>query len=60
MDAYTELDARQGWNLSPGVTLAIVGRNLLAPSHREYGSASLAAYEQRIEREAFLRIEIEY
>ncbi|NEV64305.1 TonB-dependent receptor plug domain-containing protein [Thiorhodococcus minor] len=58
VDAYTELDVRLGWHVNPRVTLALVGRNLLNPSHREYGSEFLAESGRLIEREAFLRIEI--
>ncbi|HTL67305.1 MAG TPA: TonB-dependent receptor [Lacunisphaera sp.] len=37
--AYTELDARLGWQVRPGFELALVGRNLLHKSHPEIGGA---------------------
>ncbi len=36
LPAYTELNARLAWNLSPRVSLALTGRNLLNPDHVEY------------------------
>jgi iron complex outermembrane receptor protein len=35
--AYTELDARLGWQVRPGLNVALVGRNLLDASHPEIG-----------------------
>jgi iron complex outermembrane recepter protein len=34
--AYTELNARLGWNVTDTVVLALTGRNLLNPNHVEY------------------------
>jgi iron complex outermembrane receptor protein len=34
--AYTEINARLGWNITDKVQLALDGRNLLHDSHREY------------------------
>jgi iron complex outermembrane recepter protein len=36
VDGYSELDARLGYHLRPGWDLAIVGTNLLSPSHLEF------------------------
>lgn len=36
--AYSTADARLGWRFSPEFELSFVGRNLLQPSHAEYGS----------------------
>jgi iron complex outermembrane receptor protein len=36
---YGTADARIGWDLSKGADLAIVGQNLLTPSHPEFGHA---------------------
>lgn len=35
--AYTQLDLRLGWQVRPGVNVALVGRNLLDASHPEIG-----------------------
>ncbi|MEO8297903.1 MAG: TonB-dependent receptor [Burkholderiales bacterium] len=37
--AYTALDLRYGWRLRPGLSVAVVGQNLLDPSHAEFGAA---------------------
>jgi iron complex outermembrane receptor protein len=37
--AYTELDSRIGWNVSPSVELSLTGSNLLHPQHLEFGTA---------------------
>lgn len=34
--AYTSVDARVGWKLSPNLELAVVGQNLLDPGHLEF------------------------
>jgi iron complex outermembrane receptor protein len=39
--AYTELDARLGWQVRPDLEFSIVGRNLLDRSHPEIGGANL-------------------
>jgi len=36
--AYTELDLRLGWRARPDLDFTLVGRNLLAPQHLEFGS----------------------
>jgi len=38
--AYTELDARLGWQVRPQVELALSGRDLLDPSHPEIGPSA--------------------
>ena len=40
VDAYAELDARLGYHLRPGWDLAIIGTNLLSPSHLEFRSGT--------------------
>lgn len=35
-DAYTELNARLGWQAAPGLDIALVGQNLLHEHHQEY------------------------
>ena len=37
--AYTELDSRIGWSVSPSVELSLTGSNLLHPQHLEFGTA---------------------
>jgi len=36
--AYSTADARLGWTFHPGFELSLVGRNLLQPSHPEFGT----------------------
>ncbi|WP_200329896.1 TonB-dependent receptor plug domain-containing protein [Thiocystis violacea] len=60
VDAYLELDARLAWRLDPKVTVALVGRNLLNPSHLEYGDETLGGTPHLIAREVMLRIDIRY
>jgi hypothetical protein len=40
--------------------LALVGRNLLNPSHQEYGSEVLGSTPHLIAREVFLRAALEF
>ena len=40
VDAYAELDARLGYHVQPGWDLAIIGTNLLSPSHLEFRSGT--------------------
>lgn len=60
VDAYGELDARLAWRLDPRLTLALVGRNLLSPSHLEYGVETLGSTPHEIAREILLRVEFTY
>jgi iron complex outermembrane recepter protein len=50
--AYTSLDARIGWKVSPALELSIVGQNLLDASHPEFGSA---ASRSEFERGVFMK-----
>jgi iron complex outermembrane receptor protein len=43
--AYVDLDARLAWQASPGLELALTGRNLLHDHHPEYGFPSAARNE---------------
>jgi iron complex outermembrane receptor protein len=38
--AYTELDARIGWTVSPSVDLSLTGSNLIHPHHLEFGTTA--------------------
>lgn len=60
VDAYVELDTRLAWRVDPKVTLALVGRNLLRPSHLEYGQETLGSYPHKIAREVMLQVEVRY
>jgi iron complex outermembrane receptor protein len=37
--AYTAVDARYGWRISPSIELSLVGQNLFGTEHAEFGSA---------------------
>jgi iron complex outermembrane receptor protein len=37
--AYTAVDARYGWRVSPEVELSVVGENLFDDGHAEFGAA---------------------
>ncbi|NEV62440.1 TonB-dependent receptor plug domain-containing protein [Thiorhodococcus minor] len=60
LDAYLALDARLAWRLRPQVTLALVGRNLLDPTHVEYGQGTLSGTPHEIAREVMVRLELQY
>ncbi|MEP7205840.1 MAG: TonB-dependent receptor [Casimicrobiaceae bacterium] len=45
--AYTSIDARLGWKVSPRTELSLVVQNALDPGHPEWGSAATAAEVQR-------------
>jgi iron complex outermembrane receptor protein len=49
--AYHELDARLAWQARPDLELAMAGRNLLHPSHAEFGAAGM---RQKFERTVIL------
>ncbi len=52
MPAYTTVDARFGWNVSPTLQLSLVVQNAFAPSHPEWGPAANRA---EIQRSVFLK-----
>lgn len=41
VEDYTALDLRLAWQPAPGMELSVVGRNLLDPTHPEFGSETL-------------------
>jgi iron complex outermembrane receptor protein len=49
--AYTELNARAGWQVSPRLELALIGQDLLHGQHPEFGTS----VPRRIEFERSLR-----
>ena len=44
---YLEADARLGWSVRPGLTLAVVGRDLLSDRHPEFSSLPQREIERR-------------
>jgi iron complex outermembrane receptor protein len=50
---YLQADARVGWRVRPGLTLALVGRDLLAARHPEFSSLP----QREIQRRAELQVE---
>ena len=50
--SYTGLDVRYAWSVSKALELALVGTNLLDPSHREWGDRTVSS---EIARSVFLR-----
>lgn len=50
--AYTALDMRLGWRVSPSLTLAVLGQNLLDPRHQEFAFAPAAS---QIDRRVFIQ-----
>ncbi|PYV34629.1 MAG: TonB-dependent receptor [Acidobacteria bacterium] len=51
--AYTELDVRLGWQLSPKLEFSIVGQSLLHNHHAEFGDPTV---RQEIERSVYGKI----
>ena len=49
-EAYTELDLQYGWRVSPKLTLAVTGRNLLHARHAEFGRLYMPSPTHEIER----------
>ena len=58
IDPYVRLDMRVGWQVSPGVTFAVVGQNLLQDEHMEFGGATRNAAE--IERSFYGKLTWEF
>jgi iron complex outermembrane receptor protein len=50
--AYTSLDMRVGWKVSPALELSVVGQNLLDAAHGEFGAA---AGRSEFERGVFVK-----
>lgn len=51
--AYTALDARIGWHVTPAMEVSLAVRNLLDERHPEFGNALIRS---EIERSAFLKV----
>ncbi len=52
LPAYTELDLRLAWYITPAIELALVGRNLLDDTHAEFGPPG----RMEIERAAYAQV----
>lgn len=52
---YLELDFRFGWIVSNNIEFALVGRNILDPSHLEYRSQVFMTETTEVEREAYVQ-----
>jgi iron complex outermembrane receptor protein len=48
--AYTAVDARYGWRFSTSTELALTGRNLFDPRHKEFASSSNSSAGSQIAR----------
>lgn len=48
LPAYTEVDARIGWQVAPDLELALIGNNLLNRWHREYPDGNALPRQVRI------------
>ncbi len=53
--AYTRVDARSGWRLTPALELSLVGQNLLDRRHPEFSSAS-SGQSSEIVRSAYTKL----
>lgn len=53
--AYTALDLRLAWKVHRKLTLALVGQNLLDPSHPEYGNSFVRSRATELQRAFYLR-----
>jgi len=53
---YAQADVRIGWRPVPTVTLVLVGQDLLAKRHREYGADVFVPYLREIERRVVGRV----
>jgi iron complex outermembrane receptor protein len=50
---YLQADARLGWHVRPGITVALVGRDLFSARHPEFASVP----QREIQRRAELQLE---
>ena len=54
---HVELDMRFAWRAGEQLEVSLVGQNLLAASHREFGALLIQSEPARIERGAYLRLD---
>jgi iron complex outermembrane receptor protein len=57
ISAYTELDVRLGYRLSPQLSLSIVGQNLLHSQHEEFFTPEISGIQAQIERSLYAMID---
>lgn len=58
--AYTELDARLAWKPAPNCELAIVGRSLLAPHHREVAQYVVIDPNIEVDRMVYAKLTLRF
>ncbi|MFH0725001.1 MAG: TonB-dependent receptor [Pseudomonadota bacterium] len=56
VDSYITADVRLGWQLTDNIDISIVGQNLLAPSHLEYGPEQPVTILTEAERSVYGKI----
>jgi iron complex outermembrane receptor protein len=54
--AYTRLDVRLGWHVSPACELSIVGQNLLAPQHLEFNGVQQGTSTVPVKRSVYGKV----
>jgi iron complex outermembrane receptor protein len=60
VDGYTTLDARLAWRPAPDLTLSLIGRNLIGPSHLEFMPDFLPYIPTEVQREVLLQVRWEF
>jgi iron complex outermembrane recepter protein len=53
---YVTLDLRLAWQVRPNLEFAIVGQNLLARRHAEFGPSVVATPQTEVERSVYAKI----
>lgn len=56
VDAYTTADLRIGWTPLPGLTVSLVGQNLLDAAHPEFTPDILSTVPAEVERSVYARV----
>lgn len=60
VEAYTALDLRLAHRLDRGVSLELIGRNLLDPEHYEWGDNAIGGQAHPVGREFFVKLRLDY
>ncbi|PXW93419.1 iron complex outermembrane receptor protein [Sphaerotilus hippei] len=58
--AYTELDLRLAWRVTPRLELSLAGQNLLHRQHAEYASDQLPSQDMQIPRSVHLKARLQF
>ncbi|NKN31860.1 TonB-dependent receptor [Marichromatium bheemlicum] len=58
--AYWELDVRLAWRPRPGLEFALVGQNLLSPSHQEGYPEAFAALPLEVQRGVYASVRVDF